>query len=76
MYTNEQLNAIYGSKIGMEFEFFANEGLDEVKRSLSQALNKQIRVEEKAHSEFTPSDEIFKLEPDNSGGSGMIELVT
>ena len=39
MYTNEQLNAIYGSKIGIEFEFFANEGMDEVKRSLSQALN-------------------------------------
>ena len=76
MYTNEQLNAIYASKIGLEFEFFANEGMDEVKRSLSQTLNKQIRVEEKAHSEFTPSDEIFKLEPDNSGGSGMIELVT
>ena len=52
MYTNEQLNAIYGSKIGLEFEFFANEGLDEVKRSLSQALNKQIRVEEEAHSEL------------------------
>ena len=76
MYTNEQLNAIYGSKIGFEFEFFANEGLDEVKRSLSQALNKQIRVEAEAHSEFKPSDHIFKLEPDNSGGSGMIELVT
>ena len=76
MYTNEQLNAIYGSKIGIEFEFFANEGMDEVKRSLSQALNKQIRVEVKAHSEFSPTDEIFKLEPDNSGGSGMIELVT
>jgi hypothetical protein len=76
MYTNEQLNAIYGSKIGIEFEFFANEGMTEVKRSMSQALNKEIRVEEKAHSEFTPTDEIFKLEPDNSGGSGMIELVT
>ena len=62
MYSNEQLNAIYASKIGLEFEFFANEGLDEVKRSLSQSLNKQIRVEEKAHSEFTPTDEIFKLE--------------
>ena len=76
MYTNEQLNAIYGSKIGIEFEFFAKEGLDEVKRSLSNSLNKQIRIEEKAHSEFVPSDEIFKLEPDNSGGTGMIELVT
>ena len=76
MYTNEQLNAIYASKIGIEFEFFANEGIDIVKRSLSQTLNKQIRIEEKAHSDFTPSDEIFKLEPDNSGGTGMIEMVT
>ena len=76
MYTNEQLNAIYASKIGLEFEFFANEGLDEVKRSLSIALNKRIQVEEKAHSDFTPSNETFKLEPDNSGGTGMIELVT
>tara|TARA_R110000796_G_scaffold42799_7_gene105478 strand:+ start:13784 stop:15076 length:1293 start_codon:yes stop_codon:yes gene_type:complete len=76
MYTNEQLNAIYSSKIGLEFEFFANEGIDEVKRGISQTLNKQIRVEEKAHSDFAPTDEIFKLEPDNSGGSGMIELVT
>ena len=76
MYTNEQLNAIYASKIGLEFEFFANEGLDEVKRSLSNVLNKRIQIEEKAHSDFTPSDETFKLEPDNSGGTGMIELVT
>ncbi len=76
MYTNEQLNAIYASKIGLEFEFFANEGLDEVKRSLSNTLNKRIQIEEKAHSDFTPSSETFKLEPDNSGGTGMIELVT
>ena len=76
MYSNEQLNAIYSSKIGLEFEFFANEGLEEVKHNLSNVLNKQIRIEEKAHSEFTPTDEIFKLEPDNSGGTGMIELVT
>ena len=76
MYTNEQLNALYASQIGLEFEFFANEGLDEVKRSLSTVLNKRIQIEEKAHSEFTPSNEVFKLEPDNSGGTGMIELVT
>ena len=58
MYTNEQLNAIYSSKIGLEFEFFANEALDEVKYNLSNALNKQIKIEEKAHSEFTPTDEL------------------
>jgi len=76
MYSNEQLNAIHSSKIGFEFEFFANENLDLTKQSLSQTLNKQIRVEEAAHSDFAPTDQIFKLEPDNSGGTGMIELVT
>ena len=76
MYSDEQLNAIYSSKIGLEFEFFANEGLEKVKDSLSNTLNKQIRIEEKAHSEFSPTEDIFKLEPDNSGGTGMIELVT
>ena len=76
MYTNEELNAIHSSKIGFEFEFFAKEDLNSVKDSLTQSLNKKIRIEEKAHSEFSPTGEVFKLEPDNSGGSGMIELVT
>ena len=76
MYTNEQLNAIHFSKIGFEFEFFANCKIDEVKTSLCQTLDKKIRIEEKAHSDFAPTDKTFKLEPDNSGGSGMIELVT
>lgn len=76
MYSNEQLNAIYGSKIGFEFEFFSNEDLNETRLSLSNALGKKIRIEEKAHSDFAPTDEVFKLEPDNSGGTGMIELVT
>lgn len=76
MYTNEELNAIHSSKIGFEFEFFANESLDSAKESLSRTLNKKIRIEEKAHSDFAPTEEVFKMEPDNSGGSGMIELVT
>lgn len=76
MYTNEELNAIHGSKIGFEFEFFANEDLDSTKDSLSRTLNKKIRIEEKAHSDFAPTEDVFKMEPDNSGGTGMIELVT
>jgi len=76
MYSNEQLNAIYSSKVGFEFEFFANEDIQEAKTSIANTLNKKIRIEDKAHSDFTPTDEIFKLEPDNSGGTGMIELVT
>lgn len=76
MYSNEHLIAIHNSKIGFEFEFFSNKDLIKTKDSLIQSLNKRIRIEEKAHSEFTPSDTAFKLEPDNSGGTGMIELVT
>jgi hypothetical protein len=76
MYSNEQLNAIYSSKVGFEFEFFANEDIQEAKTSIANTLNKKIRIEDKAHSDFTPTDEVFKMEPDNSGGTGMIELVT
>ena len=76
MYSNEQLNAIHSSKVGFEFEFFANENLDDARLSLANTLNKKIRIEEKAHSDFAPTEEVFKLEPDNSGGTGMIELVT
>lgn len=76
MYSNEELNAIHSSKVGFEFEFFANESLDSAKESLSRTLNKKIRIEEKAHSDFAPTEDVFKMEPDNSGGTGMIELVT
>jgi len=76
MYTNEQLNAIYSSKIGLEFEFFSNSNLSETKNSVSRVLNKKIYIEEKAHSAFSPTGDVFKMEPDNSGGTGMIELVT
>lgn len=76
MYSNEQLNAIYSSKVGFEFEFFANEDIQEAKTSIANTLNKKIRIEDKAHSDFAPTDEVFKMEPDNSGGTGMIELVT
>ena len=63
MYTNEQLNAIHSSKIGFEFEFFSKEDINETRLSLSNALNKKIRIEEKAHSDFVPTDEVYKLEP-------------
>jgi hypothetical protein len=76
MYSKEQLNAIYFSKIGFEFEFFAKSKLNEVKESLANTLGKKIRIEGKAHSDFSPTYDTFKLEPDNSGGTGMIELVT
>ena len=39
-------------------------------------MKEWMRLNEAYHKLLIPSDEIFKLEPDNSGGSGMIELVT
>lgn len=76
MYSDNNVNAIYSSKIGFEFEFFANESISVAKDSISATLNRKIRIEDKAHSDFKPTSNVFKLEPDNSGGTGMIELVT
>ena len=64
MYSNKQLNAIHNSKIGFEFEFFANQDITKAKEDLSRVLNKKIRIESKAHSDFAPSGDVFKLEPD------------
>lgn len=76
MYNNEKINAIYSTTVGFEFEFFSKLNLTDTKKGLSNSLNKKIRIEDKAHSDFSPSADEYKLEPDNSGGSGMIELVT
>ena len=76
MYSNEQLNAIHFSKLGFEFEFFSKNDVEDIKDTLSRTLEKRIRIEEKTHSDFIPTDKTFKLEPDNSGGGGLVELVT
>jgi len=51
-------------------------GLEDTQKSLSDLLNRKIQLEEKAHSDFVPDDKVFKMEPDMSGGKGLIELVT
>ena len=76
MYSDELLNAIHMSKVGFEFEFYSKSDLTKTKDSLTRVLGKKIRIEDKAHSDFSPSVDVFKMEPDNSGGTGMIELVT
>ncbi len=76
MYSSELLNAIHLSRVGFEFEFYSNLGMPKTKDSLTRTLSKKIRVENKAHSNFSPSADVFKMEPDMSGGSGLIELVT
>jgi len=62
--------------MGVEFEFYSNIDLEATKKSLAQLLDRKIRLEDKAHSDFQPSAEEFKIEPDMSGGKGLMELVT
>tara|TARA_B100001057_G_scaffold456374_1_gene503712 strand:+ start:1469 stop:2779 length:1311 start_codon:yes stop_codon:yes gene_type:complete len=74
--SSSRQSVLNASQIGVEFEFYSNLELEETKKSLSELLNRKIQLEEKAHSDFQPSAEVFKMEPDMSGGKGLIELVT
>ena len=74
---NSDRNSILNAAlVGVEFEFYSNIGLEETRKSLSKLLGRPIRLETKAHSDFQPSADEFKLEPDMSGGKGLAELVT
>ena len=69
----EILNA---SLCGVEFEFYSKLGLKETTKQLEDLLGRSIKIEDKAHSDFEPTDKEFKIEPDMSGGKGLMELVT
>jgi hypothetical protein len=62
--------------VGVEFELYSNLSIDDTAKELGKLLQKKIRIEKKAHSEFAPTADEFKMEPDMSGGAGLIELVT
>lgn len=64
------------SLIGCEFEFYSNLPIEETAKQLKVLLNKKIRVESKAHSDFEVTKDEFKIEPDMSGGAKLMELVT
>lgn len=61
---------------GIEFEFYSNHSVEDTAKMVGEFLGRKIQVEEKAHSDFQPSDKVFKMEPDMSGGAGLIEMVT
>ena len=73
---SDRTQILNASLIGLEFEFYSDLSIEETQKSLSQLLGKKIRVEDKAHSDFQPTVDEFKLEPDMSGGKGLVELVT
>jgi hypothetical protein len=83
-YTKTEI--LESAKLGFEFEFYSNLPLEETARSLAKYLKKRVVIplalsnilEPKPlyHSPVTPSADVFKLEPDYSGGKNMCELVT
>jgi uncharacterized protein YjbI with pentapeptide repeats len=65
-------------KVGYEFEFYASDiSYYKVLELLNIKLDPvKVHGFRKYHSSFTPDDKNFKIEPDLSGGSNMIEIVT
>ena len=64
--------------VGMEFEFYMKDlSFYKTLELLNQELSPvKVWGFREYHSDFTPDDKNFKIEPDLSGGSNMIELVT
>jgi hypothetical protein len=73
---SSRISVLNASQIGIEFEFYSNIDQNATTDALSKLLNRKIQLEDKAHSDFQPSKDVFKLEPDMSGGKGLMELVT
>jgi hypothetical protein len=73
-----QSNKLKNAKIGFEFEFYMK---DLSFYKTLEMLNDELKPVKiwgfrQYHSDFTPDSENFKIEPDLSGGSNMVELVT
>ena len=69
-------NFYYAAQIGFEFEFMSSFTRDEIADKIGEDLGKKVKVFRKYHSKFSPTRDIFKLEPDFSGGLKMVELIT
>jgi len=73
-----QSNKLKFAKIGFEFEFYMK---DISYYKTMELLNIEMAPVKiwgfrQYHSDFTPDEKNFKIEPDLSGGSNMLELVT
>jgi hypothetical protein len=73
-----QSSKLKDAKVGFEFEFYVKDlsfykTLELINQDLSPVKVWGFR---QYHSDFTPDENNFKIEPDLSGGSNMVELVT
>lgn len=67
------------SRVGIEVEFYSNNNYIKTLELLNNHFEEddiEIWGINQYHSEFEVTDKIFKIEPDFSGGSEMIELIT
>lgn len=65
------------ARVGLEFEFFSNYDYVKTLEILNNTFNPiEVYGFNTYHSNFTVSNTQFKIEPDFSGGSNMIELIT
>jgi uncharacterized protein YjbI with pentapeptide repeats len=73
-----QSGKLKNSILGMEFEFYMKDlSFYKTLELLNQQLTPvKVHGFREYHSDFTPDESNFKIEPDLSGGSNMIELVT
>lgn len=72
----EKRRILSQSVLGFEFEFFSALTKSEISSDLGKFLGKKIHVSYAYHSKFRPTSDVFKLEPDFSGGEKMVELIT
>ena len=79
-YSSQYINTyeiLKNAVIGFEFEFYTKYALVKLTEIINSELNPvKIEVFRKYHSPFVPTADVWKLEPDLSGGENMVELVT
>jgi len=73
-----QSDKLKNGVIGFEFEFYLKDmSFYKTLELLNQDLSPvKVWGFRQYHSDFTPDDKNFKIEPDLSGGANMVELVT
>lgn len=72
----DTIHALSSSVLGFEFEFYTDMLKGRVADELEKLLKKKVVVSEKYHSKTPIDRNTFKLEPDYSGGSKMLEFIT
>jgi len=66
------------SQIGFEFEFLRDPkyNLGEIKKKIKKIFKVDVKLEKEHHSDFIPTNDHWKMEPDFSGGVSLVEVVT